>query len=485
MSYAATAPRRAAPRPAARPDSAWRQLLSGDAVLAASAALLLPLAFHVLGLAALNRLLYPALAFAVAGWLHWRRSPWYLGLCIWLFAASPLIRRMTDLELGFETTSTVLLAPYLACLWAGLTGLAYAFRPRARHAGPFLLMLACITYGVFVAIFRDHLLSGLVEALKWVIGPFLALHVIATADRRIEHRNVVVLAFVGGGVAMALYGIAQFVRPTAWDIEWVSNMWQIGMTSAGVPEPYGIRVFGTMHSAGSLGAFLMAAMLFALALPVTLALPSLLPIMLAIGLCQYRAIWAGTLLAILCVAVIGPARERGRILLSALAAVLSLGALSVVPEIAFTLGERFQSLTELRSDASGEERLMQYERFLDNSEGMLAGLGLGTGGGSKVETVDDGPGYIDGGLLVSYVALGIVAASLYFGGLFACVARVFLLAGKLPGEGFLYAAIVLGWVVQLPFGAVHAGEHGIPAWLAIGLALAGGRAVAATSGDKR
>ena len=81
---------------------------------------------------------------------------------------------------------------------------------------------------------------------------------------------------------------------------------------------------------------------------------------------------------------------------------------------------------------------MQYEKFLNNSEGMLTGLGLGAGGGSQVEAAGDRPGYIDGGLLMSYVALGMLAASLYLGGLFACVARVFLLVRKLPDEGFYW-----------------------------------------------
>jgi hypothetical protein len=458
--------------PAAVP---WRAAWNGGAMFSAGVALLLPLAFHMLGLAALNRTLYPLLACAAAGVLQARRSPWYLGLCIWLFAASPLVRRMTDFELGFEPASTVLLAPYLACLWAGVAGFGYCLGPRPRYAGAFMLMLGCILYGFGVSVFGGRMLSGAVETLKWVVGPLLALHVIAQPELRPAFRRVVVLAFVAAGVAMALYGVAQFLRPTAWDAEWVANMRQIGMTSAGSPEPFGIRVFATMHSAGSLGAFLMAAMLFAMALPVTLALPSLLPIMLTIGLCQYRTIWAGTLLAIGCVALIGPVRERGRILVSAVAVVLSLGALSTVPEIEFTLGERLRSLTELRSDASGEERLQQYERFLGENEGLLLGSGLGTGGGSKVEEADAGPGYIDGGLLMSVVALGVPAAGLYFGALGLVVLRVFGLVRRLPGEGFLYAAIVLGWLVQLPFGAVHIGEQGIPAWLAIGLALAGGR----------
>ncbi|GGC46794.1 hypothetical protein GCM10011504_26520 [Siccirubricoccus deserti] len=446
-----------------------------EPLLCAMVALVLPLVLYLTGLSALNRSFYPGLAFVAAGILQARRSPWYLGLCIWLFAASPLVRRMTDYALGFEPASTVLLAPYLACLWAGVAGLGYCLGPRPRYAGAFMLMLGCILFGFGVAVFSGRMLSGAVETLKWAVGPLLALHVIAQPALRPAFRRVVVLAFVAAGLAMALYGVAQFLRPTVWDTEWVANMRQIGMTSAGTPEPFGIRVFATMHSAGSLGAFLMAAMLFALALPVTLALPSLLPVMLTIGLCQYRAIWAGTLLAIGCVALAGPVRERGRILVTAVAVVLSLGALSTVPEIEFTLGERLRSLTELRSDASGEERLQQYERLLDQNDGLLLGAGLGTGGGSQVEEAGAGPGYIDGGLLMSVVALGVVAATFYFVALGLVVLRVFGLVRQLPGEGFLYAAIVLGWVVQLPFGAVHIGEQGIPAWLAIGLALAGGR----------
>ncbi|MCO6418400.1 hypothetical protein JYK14_19850 [Siccirubricoccus sp. KC 17139] len=464
--------------------SLWR-FWNAEAAVAAGTALLLPLGFQVLGLAGFNRTLYPLIAFAVAGWLHARRSPWYLGLCIWLFAASPMIRRMADYDLGYEPSSTVLLAPYVACLWAGVTGVPYMLRPGARYAGAFLALFACIVYGVLVAVFQDRLLAAMVESLKWVIGPFLALHILADASRRAAYRHVVVLAFVLSGVLMALYGIHQFVSPTAWDIEWVSNVRQEGMTSIGTPEPYGIRVFSTMHSAGSLGAFLMAAMLFALALPVTFAVPSLLPIMLAIGLAQYRAIWAGTVLAIGCVALIGPVRERGRILMASFAVILSLGALSTVPEMEYTLGERFRSLTELRSDASGEDRLQQYEQFLGRGEELLTGYGLGTGSGSLVGQTAGGPGYIDGGLLVTCVALGLPAALVFFCALFLIVVRVVTLARKLPGEGFLYAAIVVGWIVQLPFGAIHAGEHGIPAWLAIGLALAGGRARAAELGGQR
>lgn len=462
---AAAAPRAAVP---------WRGLWGGDAAFSATVALLLPLALHIAGLAALNRSLYPALAFGAAGVLYARRSPWYPGLCVWLFAASPLVRRLSDFHLGFEPASTVLLAPYVACLWAGLSAFAYCLGPRPRFAGAFIVMLGCVLYGLAVSVFDGRMFAGAVEALKWAVGPLFALHIIAHPELRPAFRRVAVAAFVSAGLAMSLYGVAQFLSPAPWDAEWVANIRQIGMTSAGVPEPFGIRVFATMHSAGSLGAFLMAAMVFVPMLPAALALPCLLPIMLAIGLCQYRTVWAGTLVAIACVALLGPARERMRIVLCAIAVMLSLGALSAVPEVQHTLGERLRSLTELGSDESGEERLRMYWRFLDDNEELLFGMGLGTGSGTQVQGSSDGIGYIDGGLLVSFVALGAVAASSYFAALGLVSVRVWAMAKRMPGEGYLYAAMVVGWLAQLPFGAVHIGEHGFPAWLAVGLALSAG-----------
>lgn len=450
----------------------WRTLWSGDALFSAVIALVLPVALHMAGLSALNRLAYPALAFVGAGILYARGSPWYLGFCVWLFAASPLIRRLADFHLGFEPTSAILLAPYVACLWAALSGVGYCLGPRPRFAGAFLVMLGCVLYGFVLSVFDGRATAAAVESVKWAVGPLVALHIIANPGSRPAFREAVVAAFVSAGFLMALYGAAQFVNPAPWDVEWLNNMLRFSAAVGGSPEPFAIRVFSTMHSAGSAGAFLAAAMVFAIALPMAVALPCLLPIMLAIGLCQYRSIWAGTLVAIACVAAIGPARERTRIVLCAVVVGLSLGSLSAVPEMEYTLGNRLRSLTELGADESGEQRLQQYARFLYDNENLLFGMGLGTGGGSQIQEQSDGPGYIDGGLLVSFVALGVVAAGLFFAALALTVCRACAATGRLPGEGYLYAAMLAGWVLQLPFGSVHIGEHGFPAWLVIGLSLA-------------
>lgn len=449
-------------------------MLGRDAALAAAAALGLPLLLVLAGQAPLLRSLYPAGVFAAAGLLFRRRSPWYVGLCILAFAFAPLLRRIADLEAGFEPSSTVLLAPYLPCLWSGLSALAYCATPGRRHVGSFLLVLGGIAYGLGVAALEERLLPGLLDALKWTVGPLLALHLLQTPDRRGATWRVAVLTFVGAGVVMSVYGVVQYVAPAAWDLDWVANVRLTGMDTAGVPEPYGIRVFGTMNSAGSLGAFLAVAAVLALTLPLPLALPCLLAFLPGIALCQYRAVWAGVVLSLLVAAVLGPAAARLRLAAAAAAVLLGLASLSVVPEIAETLEARLRTVTELGSDASGEERLAQYRLFLAEGRDALAGSGFGQNNGASLLASNGAAtqGIIDGGILEAYTYLGIIVGSGFFLGLAILFGRV-CRAGRLaPGPAFAYPAIVLGTLAQLPFGSIHTGEMGLGLWIMAGLALA-------------
>lgn len=448
-------------------------LLCVDAALSAAVALLLPLAFLGVGLAQLNRSVYPLAAFAAAAYLYNRSSSWYPGLCVWLFAASPLVRRMTDEQLGFEPSSTVLLAPYLACLCAAWSCLSYCLRPRPVLAGPFIAMLACLVYGFALAVLGGRLASGMVDLLKWSVGPLMAVHLLATADRHEAMQQVLLRAFVAAGIAMSVYGIAQFVSPPTWDAEWLRNMILQGMTSSGRPEPYEIRVFSTMHSAGSFGAFLTVAFVLLLALPTPVALPGLAVVGAGLALCQYRAIWAGTALAVLCVVLAAPGRVRLRVILGVAAVVIGLSGAATVPEIEDTLASRFRSLTELKGDASGEDRLNQYGRFLDTSEDLLTGAGLAINGGAR--RLDNlSAALIDSGLLETLTALGVVIGAVYFWGFFLVVWRACTVPRSRCPQVHLYRAIVAGWIVQLPFGSVHLGEIGFGMWPFIGLSLAAG-----------
>lgn len=445
-------------------------LLCPSALLSLTVALLLPLALHGAGLAQLNRLLYPAVAMIAAAYLYNRDSPWYPGLCIWLFAAAPLVRRLADERLGYQLSSTTLLAPYLASAVAGFSLLPYLTRSRPTFAWPFATLLICVAYGFLLAILNGRMASGVVDLLKWGVGPLMAVHLMASAHQREAMHQVALRAFITAGIAMSLYGIAQFISPPSWDAEWLRNIAVQGMTSSGRPEPFQVRVFSTMNSAGSFGAFLTVGIVLSLSATALVALPGLALMATALALCQYRAVWAGTLFAVLSVVLAAPGRVRIRVVLGAVAVVIGLGGVATIPEVEQVLSNRVRSLTELGSDVSGEERLSQYSRLLHEGDSLVLGSGLAITGASR-QMDQQNSTLIDSGLLETVLALGVCVATVFFCCLGYLAWRVCTLSKRTCKHAHLYRGIVLGWLIQLPFGSVHVGELGFGPWLCLGLAL--------------
>lgn len=446
-------------------------LLQADAMLAACVALFLPLAMLAAGLAGPLRLLYPAMAVAAAGYLYFRNSPWYVGLLVWLFCASPLIRRMVDLPLGFQQSSPILLAPYAAALFCAISFMTYLLRPRARLIGPFVVFLVCVGYGWVLAAFAGRLASGMVDVLKWGIGPLVAVHLMAQAQQYPAFHRVVLNSFGIACPAMAAYGIMQFIEPTPWDADWVSNMILQGMTSMGQPLPFELRVFGTMHSPGSFGAFLMVGLILLIGRPLPLALPGMALTVLGLALAQYRAIWTGTAIGVLLVLFGGTARERMRIIIGGMVLVLAMGPMIAVPEMQETITKRIESLTTLAADESGEDRLNQYREFLEGEDRLIIGEGLAITGASRQMDGKQGV-VIDSGIIEVYTALGIIMATVMFAAMAVLVLRTFRASDAVSPHMHLYRAVVVASFLQLPFGSVHVGEAGFGAWLCLGLAMA-------------
>ena len=446
-------------------------LLSRDAALALTAALLLPLALHGAGLPQLNRILYPLVAFAAAIFLYARKSPWYPGLCIWLFAASPLIRRMADERLGFQLSSSIILAPYLACAVAGLSLFPYLTRSRPVLAWPFATILCCIFYGFLMAVLSERVASGVVDLLKWSIGPLMAVHLMQHADQREAMHQVVLRAYIVAGMAMSAYGVAQFISPASWDAEWLRNMILQGMTSSGRPEPYQVRVFSTMHSAGSFGAFLSVSIVMLLAAPAVVALPGLALMGAGLALCQYRAVWTATAVSVLLVLLAAPGRVRFRVVLGVAAVAMGLAAAATIPEVEQVLSDRVRTITELKSDSSGEERLSQYTRLLGDGESLVFGSGLAINGAAR-QLDKQNAALIDSGLLEVLLALGLPLASVFLW----CLVYLSWRTGTVPKrtctQVHLYRGVAVGWLLQLPFGTIFIGEIGFGPWLCVGLAMA-------------
>ena len=441
-----------------------------------AATVLVPALAYAAGVAGLLRLAYPAAAFAFAVWLCARHSQWYAGLIVWLFAATPLVRRLADQQTGYDPANPILLAPYLALLVSVPFALDTLLFRRTAPRVAFVLVLASAGYGMALGVLDGRLISGIVDGLKWTAAPVFCL---ALMSGRIPTGPMVAVAVASlslAGAAMGLYGVAQFVFPLPWDVTWALA---VDIASFGRPEPYQIRVFSTMNSPGSLGIFLLAATVLSLRVPPILAIPSAALALAGLALTQYRAIWSATVLGVLFVVLAGSGRHRGRVGILALG-VVTLGALAAtgiveIPhQIETTLQDRVRSLTQLGSDFSGEDRLRQYSVLLDQQTILGEGLALA----SNARALDGKLVVaIDSGIIEILRSLGVLFGPAFLLGL-AAITVAAMRSRNLGADGVLLKAVVLGSMIQMPFGSMHVGENSLPFWLAAGLLLCHPRDVA-------
>ena len=445
--------------------SAREKVSTIEGGLAFTVTVIMPILLAGAGFGSVLRLLYPAIACGTAGVFYARNSPWYVGQCVWLFCATPLVRRLIDAQAGWDPSNPALLSPYLACAFAAWGALQLlAGMPRiAKLTLPFYLILGCIAYGLVLAAFDNRVLTGSVDAMKWSAGPLMALHVLQRGESRAAIRRVLIFSLLVAVPLMAIYGIAQYINPQPWDADWMVNAQSLGLDSIGVPKPFELRVFSTMNSPGSLAAMLMFGTLAAFHRRLSIMLPVIILAVVALLLTQYRAIWAGTLLGLMYLAIQGSSRGSIRLLILALTMIAAVSLTALVPQMQEAVFSRFQSLNDLSTDASGADRLHQYEMFVSGrDDNIIVGQGLAIDSASRR--------VVDSGIIEIFSVYGILVGSIFFFGVAWAIGLAFLRGPA--AEMSLCRAAAIALFCQVPFGSVFVGESGFCVWVFLGLAAA-------------
>jgi hypothetical protein len=449
--------------------------LAGEGVAVVLVVLVMPVCLYLADLAPLARLAYPAVNLLLAAYLYERRSPWYAAHCLLIFCCVSLVRRLVDQQAGFDPSNPVLLTPYLCSMLTVGAFIEYWSRRQPRAFGPFLVIMACITYGTALAMLDGRIRSSLVDVLKWSVGPLFAVYLLHNRERVAQIRRVVEPCLISAAVAMAAYGVVQFASPSLWDATWMRGVAELGFDSIGRPEPFQLRVFSTMNSPGAFGAILSAGVVLALKQRLPVCLACVAPMLVGLALCQYRSLWAATALAIVLIAFAPSTGVRRTNILALFFAALALGSSVLSPDIRHAVMERATTLTELEGDESLRKRLDQYGEFLRH-DNLIVGDGLAINGASR--RLDNRAGAeIDGALIEVYRAMGVFVGTAFILSIVVLVAGLF---GSVPAAAsavYYDRAIVTALFVQFPIGTVHVGELGFCAWMFMGFAYAAKLAV--------
>lgn len=340
----------------------------------------------------------------MAGLVAYYRKPGrYLVLVYGLVFFSPFVRRVVDLQNGYNPTNVVLLAPVFVALLSALTLVYRARELRGAMLLPFTFTLAAVAYAYSVGLLKNGLVPATYAMLTWVAPICFAAHLNLNWRTFPALRDAFLTFLQWTLPVIAAYGIYQLVRPPAWDVYWMTAA---SVASVGMPIPFGFRPFGPLNMPGPYAVALLVGMLFLLGTSRRGTFLSLLLGLIALMLTRTRSAWVALVVGLMIVQFMGPIRRMMRnwfIMIFMVMLAIPLLSLDVFRE---TISSRLASFASISEDQSFNARkqlsYMATQAIYAHAEGE--GMGA-TGGGAKLLRVER-QASIDNGLLEVFYLLG-------------------------------------------------------------------------------
>jgi O-antigen ligase len=415
------------------------------------------------------KLVYPVGALAIGVVLFRYYPALYLGFLCWLWFLSPLVRRLIDYQLGYDSLNPVLAAPVLVTALSLLSLIRHLPKLGRSGLAPLVLPIVSLVYAYPLGIFNTGLSAATYSLFLWLTPIALGFHLAVDVGRYRQYQATIRRVFVWGALILGLYGVWQFIDPAQWDRYWMASS---GMVSIGQPLPYEVRVFGTLNSPTPFAMVMLAGMMMLLdrRAPVHVAVG--VPAYLAFLLSLVRTAWAGWVVGAGVYATYLPARRRLRLLIVLGTVALAL-ALLASPPIEQGIERRFRSFSNLSEDRSLAARQESGAAVL----GMIVeepwGRGLGATGSAK-RLATAGQETFDNGFLNVFLSLG------WFGGVLYLTGTVLILVGLVRRfeprtDPLPKAARALGIATFAALSSLNtlASVTGVMFWGFIGLAIAG------------
>jgi hypothetical protein len=408
--------------------------------------------------------LFPIGSFIVGCSLYLRYPILYAGFVWWLFFLTPLIRRIADFHQGvFTDPSPMLLAPYAAVLVC--THTLYSNPPRKREQGSvyFVLAIVGIVYGFLVGLINtNNPTSTIVALLEWISPLLFGYYLYIHWHRYPEFCRNLQRVFLWGVLIMGAYGVYQYLVAPEWDRFWMLNAPNDIQSSVGKPEALSIRVWSTMNAPGPFGCFMATGLLILFSCQSVFVLPAAGFGALSFLLSMVRTGWIGWFLGM--IFIITSIKPKQQLIL--IATIILLAALviplSTMEPFASTISARVETLSDINSDGSFQERQFLYNALLNDAFTTYIGKGLGLGGG------------FDSAVLVMLFQLGWIGCIPYIGSLISLIILIFR-SPKISKD--IFASIIRAVIVQSIFylfaGATMKGATGMLLWSFLGIGLAG------------
>ena len=426
----------------------------------------------ILGAGNLVRFIFPAISLVTSIYLYFKHSLLFVGFTWWVWCLTPLIRRLCDFYGTPDPNGIILLTPYLVtfvCSISLVTNL-----PRINKIGglPFVWALAAIMYAVVVGIVQNPLITVIRAFLDWIVPVLFSFYLFANWKDYPLFKENLQKVFLTLTFATGLYGVFQFVTAPQWDLQWLE---MTRIVSMGDPEPFGLRVWSTLHSPSPFATLMASAILLLAVTKSKWAFPVSVIGYLSLLLTFVRSAWGGWLVGLFALIASLKPKPQIRLLGMFFTIMIVLLPLTMLSEdIRNPVVDRFESLTILDQDTSFNARIGHYERDLEIALTRVVGRGMGSSfiinpSTGKVEIIA-----LDSGIFDSFFTLGWVGSVLYLSSIFVLLQKCFQRGGSSTSDPFAIAArsISLSIISQLALSSLMLGFSGMLMWSMIGICLA-------------
>ncbi|SEC60998.1 O-antigen ligase family protein [Terriglobus roseus] len=420
-------------------------------------------ALLLLGAGGVARVLFPIGAILIGGLLLRKRPDLYMDALLWSWFLCAFLRRVMDYQAGWKEPSLVLIVPYLMAFVAPVLDFKQILSAPLKSTAAFVIAAMAICYGAIIGITQQSITTVVGALLQWGTPvAFAWWFTTAAPDMQAMVIRSIRRSFFWAILIMGVYGLYQYVVAPTWDVFWLEQLGGVAdVTSMGTPEPYGLRVFSTMNSAGAFALVTAAGLLI-----VADSRHKLSPVVFSAGalallLTLGRSGWMATVFGLILLATIAPKRVTSTIAVPLLFAMLFGSALAVGPA-AEVVNDRISSFTHPSDDASGNDRTRGASSAMKMVSEHPQGYGLGVG----VDLISNDGSFSlhDDGIAEGFLTLGLVGGFLYFGSLGWLLIRMLQRQG---GGAILTlpAIISLAFLSQIPLGSSNLGVPGFFFWM--------------------
>lgn len=412
---------------------------------------------------AVLRFVFPLGSFLVGLFLYRKYPLMYVSYTLWIWFLTAFVRRLVDFQSGWQDPNTILLAPFLVTFISVITLLRKLPKAHLNNGIPFVLSCSGIFYGLLIGIIKISPAAVIVPFLNWITPILFGFHLAVKWQEYPAYSKTIRRTFLWGILITGAYGVFQYVIAPEWDRSWLINS---GLTSSGgQPEPYGMRVFSTMHSAGPFASVMLAGLLLLFSSQESLKFPASAVGYLSFLLTLVRSAWFGWGVGILGLLTGLKPKLQMRLVITVLVMTICVIPLATIEPFSNAISTRLESFSDIKSDVSYNDRRENYD--INLSQALMETMGRGLGGSDK---------NIDSAILDTLFSLGWLGTIFYISGFISALIILFM-GNEARSDLFASAAraICLSMTAMLIFSSQMLGLSGVILWGFLGMGIAANR----------